>query len=207
MTPGGAVSQLRFRHIRVPPQVQAPSRRNLSVAPSITLCGGDRLGHAHRSLRMLQSVCLRRRRLECGASVCYVLRGEQHGRACGGIREPDPRAAGCADTDCRGEGRAHGERKGLGRVPRRRYPESSRRGAGWAVALRMLRTWRLVFLRTGLGASLPELAHASGWEAISQSAAARAELSRWTLFIVQLSAGKMGPRSHLCGTHSIFLGL
>ena len=56
---------------------------------------------------------------------------------------------------------------------------AAERGGSWL--LRMLGTSRTVFLRTRLGGSFSRAGRASGWEAASLSAVARAELSGWTL--------------------------
>lgn len=116
------------------------------------------------------AACFSRRRLACGAPVGFFLRREQHGRACGGIWEPDPGAASCANTDCRGKGRARAERKGPACVPGGGTLRALE-GRGGSELLRMLSTSRML---TPLhwGSCFPESVFAC-----SQCHAARAPLS------------------------------
>lgn len=105
--PGGAVFHFRRSHIRVPPQIRAGRRRNLSVAPPINLRSGDHLG-----LRAALVLRFAWGSKDSSESNRFFLRREQHGCACGGVWEPEPGATGCAHPDCRGEGWARGARKG-----------------------------------------------------------------------------------------------
>lgn len=139
-TPGGAVSQLRLSHIRVPPQVRVGGRRNLSVARSINVRGGDHLG-LRAPLSEECGVSLEAAKAGVGvpfASSFFVSSMDMLAEEFGNLT-PEQLAAPIATVEVRV--RERGERKGPARVPRRRCPESVLLGAGRAGPrlLRMLR--------------------------------------------------------------------
>lgn len=89
-SPEGAVSYIRHGHFRAPEPDGTFRSASGKQAPR---------GHfrtAHTSLRVPFA---RSSRAGCGRSVDFFLHRERNGRAGGGVREPDPGAAGGADPD------------------------------------------------------------------------------------------------------------